>query len=164
MTKFLWALTLCLVSTSLFAADQNLPEGRYACKIAFKELTNTQIAPGADFPTGSNLDVPLERKETLVLDFSVGENPGVVVINPEALPNWLLINSDQATNQNSFVYPDSETDGLVYTVDWPQTWYFGSRVQVTPVSAPKNGKMSVNLLLDDNDGWSIELKFVSCRK
>lgn len=168
MKKFISLLTACLLGGSLvnhsFAAEMILLEGRYNCKISYVERVDISIADGADFPVGTNLETPRQRSEVLVIDFQASPEAGAIIVNPEALPNWLLINASQAQNQNSFVYIAEEERSIIYTVDWPNTWYFGSRVVVSTVSAPKNGKVKVNILFDDNDGWSQELDYVGCKK
>lgn len=155
---------MTLASTALCAQEFTLLEGRYACKISYQEGTNISIVDGADFPMGSNLETPRTRSETLLVDFTAGSNPGATVVNPEALPNFLLINPSQAANQNSYVDISATERSVIYTIDWPQTWYFGSRVVISTVSAPRNGSVKVNLFFDDNDGWSQELDYVGCKK
>lgn len=164
MKNMIALVMMTLVSTAMSAQELTLLEGRYACKISYQEGTNISIVDGEDFPVGSNLETPKTRNEILVVDFIAGSNPGATVVNPEALPNFLLINPSQATNQNSFVDISVANRSVIYTIDWPQTWYFGSRVVISTVSAPKNGKVKVNLVFDDNDGWSQELDYVGCKK
>lgn len=168
MKKFISLLTACLLGGTLlnnsFATEMTLLEGRYNCKISYTEGMDISIVDGEDFPNGTNLETPRQRSEVLVIDFKAGPEAGAIIVNPQALPNWLLINAAQAQNQNSFVYISEEERSIIYTVDWPNTWYFGSRVVVSTVSAPKNGKVKVNIFLDDNDGWTQELDYVGCKR
>lgn len=165
MKTSLAVVSLIALSSSLYAATPKAPVGVYSCPISFTEYTNISVVPGENFPTGSNLETPLKRDEVLKIEFTESAEAALAsVINPEALPNILLINPDQYTNQSSWSYVDEENGELRYSVDWNETWYFGSTVRIDTKGVLANGKLLLDIQFDDNDGWAFTLNSVECSK
>lgn len=154
-------LVLLLLNSRSFADVPTFPEaGTYECPISYEEYVNISIAPGELFPEfGGNLETPRKREEVLKLKF---ENEDLTVLNPETLPNWLLITAPFYKEQES--YNQENEDGTrSFYVDWYGTWYFGSTIRVTPESYEAYGFM-MELYFDDNDGWRQSLNGISCKK
>lgn len=156
---------LSALSISLSAKAASAPVGTYQCPIRFVERVDISIAPGDDFPSFSRLPEARERQVTLKIDFSVNaEGPQALVQNPEVLPNILLINPDQYTNQSPWSYVDDETGELRYSIHWNDTWYFGSTVAIDTLGVSESGELLADLTFDDNDGWAFTLNSVKCTR
>ncbi len=163
MHKLLILMGLVSLSTTLSAKTSPAPEGVFNCPISFEERVEISIEPGEDFPSFHGLITPRARTEVLKIEFSKDSNNLLAkVLNPGALPNILLINSDQYFNQSPWSYIDEE-DGLIrYSIDWHQTWYFGSTVRIDTFGVNASGELKLDLNFDDNDGWSYDLRAVTC--
>ncbi len=149
-----------ILSSPTHAQTESPKPGLYQCPINYTEYVDISIAPGEDFPSfGGNLEVPRERKEVLLLEF---KGVDVTVVNPQALPNWLLINEPQYKNQGSFFW-DNEDGTRTFQIDWSHTWYFGSTFRMEPTQIAQDS-FSTSLQFDDNDGWYQTLGQINCQK
>lgn len=164
--KAIYALgVLILLCGSASAQTTSAPVGVYQCPIEFEEWVDISILPGADFPSFTRLTEARQRRALLEIDFSLSSaGPQARVVNPEALPNILLVNPDQYTNQSSWSYIDEETAQIRYSVEWHDTWYFGSTVAIETSGPSDERDLIVDLTFDDNDGWAFTLNSVKCRK
>jgi hypothetical protein len=154
-----------IILAGLFSASlaaQN-PSGTFSCPLQYKETYAISIGAGEDFPTfGGHYDSPRLREENLLVKFSLKEKkPHAYIINPEALPNWLLIGPSYYDSQESYSYPIE--DGIFYQVSWHGTWYFGSGLdlETTPLSTDT---LKIDITFNDNDSVGELHRGVICRK
>ncbi len=164
--KAIYALgVFILLSASANAQTASAPVGVYQCPIEFEEWVDISILPGEDFPSFTRLTETRQRRALLEIDFTLSSSgPQARVVNPEALPNILLVNPDQYTNQSSWSYIDEETGKIRYSVEWHETWYFGSTVAIETAGTSEGSEVIVDLTFDDNDGWAFTLNSIKCRK
>ncbi len=147
-----------------------IPEGRFSCAIEFEEIGEYLMEEGEDFPYFlHHLETPRLRKESLDLFFSKKLNEqgdsdlDVRVVNPEALPNWLLITPREYKNQRGWGEISVENREIYYQVSWPNTWYFGSGVDIV-IRSFKNDLLKIDLRFNDNDSVGELHRWVKCRK
>jgi hypothetical protein len=161
LLKLFFVITVIVTNYAFAGEDNSTPKsGLYQCGLSFTEYVDISIAPGEDFPTfGGNLDIPKKRDEVLLVQFSGND---VEVVNPQALPNWLLITKPFFDKQSSFFW-DNELGSRTFQIDWHGTWYFGSTLRLSP-SQIKEKSFSAIVHFDDNDGWSQTLESVGCQK
>ena len=152
--KSLFISIIFLFTICLSAAQ--VPRGTFSCPIEITENGGISIAPGQDFPDFHHWDAPRTRKEVLILSF---QGNSAEVINPEVLPNWLLVTSPYYADQTSW-FQDYLGERL-YSIEWNNTWYFGSTVHVSIKELSDNSLVS-EIRFDDNDGWSATLENVVC--
>lgn len=142
-----------------------VPQGEFACSLTYEETFDIQIVDGQDFPQFlGHLDRPRVKNVTLNFVFSKdGENLDAKLLNPQALPNWLLVNKSQYDNQEGYGFVDSDNGQVFFQVNWNGNWYFGSNVELTTKAF--NGRvLKVDLQFNDNDSVGELHKWVKCLK
>ena len=158
-------LVILFFSFNTFATELVFPEGEFSCGVTYKEYGDISIEAGEDFPSfNGHYETPVVKNVKILISFSQrnGE-PVAYVINPEVLPNWLLINEDQYSNQTSWGYISEEERGIFYQVDWNGTWYFGSNIEILTKSFDGE-TLKVDLRFNDNDSTGELHRFVKCIK
>ncbi len=156
-------LTLFLSPLKLQARDIQVPIGEFHCALSYEESYAISIEEGDDFPTfGGHYDNPIKRDEILKFRFSLNEKdePLAYAINPEALPNWLLISEPYYDKQNSWSYR-TET-GIIYQINWNGTWYFGSSLDLE-TKAFDGKTLKMDITFHDNDSVGELHRWVKCR-
>lgn len=146
-------------------ASFQIPLGEFSCSLTFEETYDIQIVDGQDFPQFlGHLDQPRVKEVTLNFVFSKdAENLDAKLLNPEALPNWLLVNKSQYNNQEGYGSVDTVNQEVYYEVNWNENWYFGSSVNLTTKAF--NGRvLKVDLQFNDNDSVGELHKWVKCLK
>lgn len=158
--SFLFYLLGALPSSYASSLQTNPEDGLYSCPLQYEEHVDISIGDDYPWPTfGGNLETPRTRVEVLELQFKNGE---FKVLNPEALPNWLLITEPYFNEQESD-YQDNNDGTRSFYVYWYGNWYFGSTVRITPESYQHKG-FTMELFFDDNDGWRQSINEVKCKK
>ncbi len=152
-----------LLALNTHASELIIPEGKFACAVTYTESYDIQVVEGEDFPRFlGHLDRPRVRSEVLNLVFKNDKGElGIKLSNPEALPNWLLVNESQYENQQGYGSIDEENREIFYQVSWNQTWYFGSGIDV--ITKAYNGRiLKVELRFNDNDSVGELHEWVKC--
>lgn len=145
-----------------------LPVGKYLCPISYTERTVTAEINTDGFPTRyENLDQVRIISGNLQIQFSEGnvhQEPKAKILNPQLLPNFLFVTEKHFDNQTSLLHHFPEDGEAIYQIDWNDTWYFGSTVQLFLGSEQGKKSININIVFDDNDGWTIERYGVNCSK
>ncbi len=161
----LMAIATTFLNFNIWASDLIIPEGEFSCAVQFEENIDIEMVDGEDFPRFlGHLEEARVRKESLNLLFSNdGGELGIELLNPESLPNWLLVNESQYTNQEGYAYIDEDNREIFYQVSWSHTWYFGSGIDV--ITKDFDGKtLKIDLRFNDNDSVGELHKWVKCLK
>lgn len=155
---------ILLISLNVNAKELLIPKGVFSCQIDYTEEYELVINSGEDFPyLSQRFDPPLQKSEKLLLEFGATEELSLYVLNPEVLPNWLLVTPKFYEDQSSFAYIRSEGNAISYQVNWNHTWYFGSGIDIE-TRAFDGRTLKIDLTFNDNDSVGETHRWVKCKK